>query len=162
MPFSRFFRLSFAMFKGMGSILTSTVGLIFVAAFFAKGLQNVGIVDLLLNAAQGLGVGETGVGVVLSIIIGVITVLTGSGVASFTSLAPIVSDVAQAMGTAGISMVLMMHSAAEMLRAMSPVAGVVIIVAGFAQVTPLTMVKRTAIPCLVGFVVMLTVVGLFF
>ncbi len=101
-------------------------------------------------------------GVVLSIIIGVITVLTGSGVASFTSLAPIVPDVAQAMGTAGISMVLMMHSAAEMLRAMSPVAGVVIIVAGFAQVTPLTMVKRTAIPCLVGFVVMLTVVGLFF
>lgn len=56
----------------------------------------------------------------------------------------------------------MMHSAAEMLRAMSPVAGVVIIVAGFAQVNPLTMVKRTAIPCLVGFVVMLTVVGLFF
>lgn len=156
------FDLSFAMFKGMGSILTSTVGLIFVAAFFAKGLQNVGIVDLLLNAAQGLGVGETGMGVVLSIIIGVITVLTGSGVASFTSLAPIVPDVAQAMGTDGISMMLMMHSAAEMLRAMSPVAGVVIIVAGFAQVNPLTMVKRTAIPCLVGFVVMLTVVGLFF
>ncbi|MDO4938320.1 MAG: C4-dicarboxylate transporter DcuC, partial [Sutterellaceae bacterium] len=34
------FDLSFAMFKGMGSILTSTVGLIFVAAFFAAGLQN--------------------------------------------------------------------------------------------------------------------------
>lgn len=94
------FDLSFTMFKGMGSILTSTVGLIFVAAFFAKGLQNVGIVDLLLNAAQGLCVGETGLGVVLSII-GVITALTGSGVASFASLAPIVPDVAQAMGTDG-------------------------------------------------------------
>ena len=33
------FDLSFAMFKDMGSILTSTVGLIFVVAFFAKGLQ---------------------------------------------------------------------------------------------------------------------------
>ena len=66
------------------------------------------------------------------------------------------------MGVNGISMMVMMHTAAEMLRAMSPVAGVIIIVAGFAKVNPLTMVKRTAIPCLVGYVVMLTVVGLFF
>lgn len=133
-----------------------------MAAFFAKGLQNVGIVDLLLNAAHGSGVGATGMGVVLSLVIGLVTVLTGSGVASFTSLAPIVPEVAKAMGTDGISMMLMMHSAAEMLRAMSPVAGVVIIVAGFAQVNPLTMVKRTAIPCLTGFVVMLSVVAIFF
>ena len=45
------FDLSYAMFKGMGSILTSTVGLIFVAAIFAKGLQNIGIVSLLLSGA---------------------------------------------------------------------------------------------------------------
>ena len=101
-------------------------------------------------------------GVVLSAIIGLVTVLTGSGVAAFTSLAHIVPDVAQAMGVDGISMMVMMHTAAEMLRAMSPVAGVIIIVAGFAKVNPLTMVKRTAIPCLVGYVVMLTFVGLFF
>ena len=147
------FDLSFAMFKGMGNILTSTVGLIFVAAFFAKGLQNVGIVDLLIDSAQGIGLNSTGMGVVLSAIIGLVTVLTGSGVAAFT---------AQAMGVDGISMMVMMHTAAEMLRAMSPVAGVIIIVAGFAKVNPLTMVKRTAIPCLVGYVVMLTFVGLFF
>ena len=156
------FDLSFAMFKGMGNILTSTVGLIFVAAFFAKGLQNVGIVDLLIDSAQGIGLNSTGMGVVLSAIIGLVTVLTGSGVAAFTSLAHIVPDVAQAMGVDGISMMVMMHTAAEMLRAMSPVAGVIIIVAGFAKVNPLTMVKRTAIPCLVGYVVMLTFVGLFF
>ncbi len=155
------FDLSFAMFKGMGSILTSTVGLIFVAAFFAKGLQNVGIVDLLLSGAQNLGLGSTGMGVVLSAIIGVVTVLTGSGVAAFTSLAHIVPNVAQGLGVDGVSMMLMMHTAAEMLRAMSPVAGVIIIVAGFAKVNPLTMVKRTAIPCLVGYVVMLFVVSLF-
>ena len=56
------FDLSFAMFKGMGNILTSTVGLIFVAAFFAKGLQNVGIVDLLIDSAQGIGLNSTGYG----------------------------------------------------------------------------------------------------
>lgn len=52
-------------------------------------------------------------------------------------------------------MMLMMHTASEMLRAMSPVAGVIIIVAGFAKVNPLTMVKRTIVPCLTGYVVML-------
>lgn len=156
------FDKSFAMFKGMGSILTSTVGLIFVAAFFAKGLQNVGIVDLLMSSAQSVGLGETGTGVVLSAIIGLVTVLTGSGVAAFTSLAHIVPDAASAFGSDGISMMLMMHTASEMLRAMSPVAGVIIIVAGFAKVNPLTMVKRTIIPCLTGYVVMLLTVSVLF
>ena len=81
------FDLSFAMFKGMGSILTSTVGLIFVAAFFATGLQNIGIVNMLIEGAKHIGLGETGTGVFLSAVIGVVTVLTGSGVAAFTSLA---------------------------------------------------------------------------
>lgn len=156
------FDLSYAMFKGMGSILTSTVGLIFVAAFFAKGLQNIGIVDLLMSGAKSIGLGYTGTGVVLSAIVGMVTVLTGSGVAAFTSLGQLVPDAAQHFGQNGISMMLMMHTASEMLRAMSPVAGVIIIVAGFAKVNPLTMIKRTIIPCLTGYVVMLITVSTFF
>lgn len=156
------FDLSFAMFKGMGSILTSTVGLIFVAAFFATGLQNIGIVNMLIEGAKHIGLGETGTGVFLSAVIGVVTVLTGSGVAAFTSLAHIIPDVAAHLNSDGISIMLMMHTASEMLRAISPVAGVVIIVAGFAKVNPLTMVKRTAIPCLVGYVTMLITVTLMF
>ena len=156
------FDLSFAMFKGMGSILTSTVGLIFVAAFFAKGLQNIGIVALLMHGADSIGLGYTGSSVVLSAIVGVVTVLTGSGVAAFTSLGQLVPAAAQSFGENGISMMLMMHTASEMLRAMSPVAGVIIIVAGFAKVNPLTMVKRTIVPCLTGYVVMLITVSLLF
>ena len=156
------FDLSFAMFKGMGSILTSTVGLIFVAAFFATGLQNIGIVNMLIEGAKHIGLGETGTGVFLSAVIGVVTVLTGSGVAAFTSLAHIIPDVASHLNSDGISIMLMMHTASEMLRAISPVAGVVIIVAGFAKVNPLTMVKRTAIPCLVGYVTMLITVTVMF
>lgn len=156
------FEKSFALFKGMGSILTSTVGLIFVAAFFAKGLQNVGIVDLLMSGAQSAGLGETGTGVVLSAIIGLVTVLTGSGVAAFTSLAHIVPDVAQTFGSDGTALMLMMHTASEMLRAMSPVAGVILIVAGFAKTDPLSMVKRTIVPCLTGYVVMLITVSVMF
>ena len=137
------FDLSFAMFKGMGSILTSTVGLIFVAAFFATGLQNIGIVNMLIEGAKHIGLGETGTGVFLSAVIGVVTVLTGSGVAAFTSLAHIIPDVAAHLNSDGISIMLMMHTASEMLRAISPVAGVVIIVAGFAKVNPLKFFKKT-------------------
>ena len=156
------FELSFALFKGMGNILTSTIGLIFVAAFFATGLQNIGLVTMLINGAKNIGLDVTGTGVLLSAVIGVVTVLTGSGVAAFTSLAHIIPDVAKQLGTDGITIMLMMHTASEMLRAISPVAGVIIIVAGFAKVNPLTMVKRTTIPCLVGYVTMLIVVACFF
>ena len=69
----------------------------------------------------------------LSAIIGVVTVLTGSGVAAFTSLAHVIPDVAQHLNSNGIAIMLMMHTASEMLRALSPVAGVIIIVAGFPE-----------------------------
>ena len=62
-----------------------------------------------------------------------VTVLTGSGVAAFTSLAHVIPDVAQHLNSNGIAIMLMMHTASEMLRALSPVAGVIIIVAGFAK-----------------------------
>lgn len=156
------FDLSFSMFKGMGSILTSTVGLIFVAAFFAKGLQQTGLITYLIDVAKNCGLGVTGTGVVLSAIIGVVTVLTGSGVAAFTSLAHVIPDVAQHLNSNGIAIMLMMHTASEMLRALSPVAGVIIIVAGFAKVSPFAIIKRTAIPCVVGYITMLIIVSTIF
>ena len=125
-----------AMFQGMGHMLTSVVGLIFVAALFAAGLQNTGLVSLLIEAAKGAGMGMAGTGIVVSIVIGIVTVLTGSGVASFTGLVPIAPAVA----------------AGEYLRPISPVAGVVIIVAGFANVSPLAVVRRNLIPCVGGLV----------
>lgn len=139
------FDLSFSMFKGMGSILTSTVGLIFVAAFFAKGLQQTGLITYLIDVAKNCGLG-----------------VTGTGVAAFTSLAHVIPDVAQHLNSNGIAIMLMMHTASEMLRALSPVAGVIIIVAGFAKVSPFAIIKRTAIPCVVGYITMLIIVSAIF
>lgn len=156
------FELSYALFKGMGNILTSTVGLIFVAAFFAKGLQQVGLITYLIDAAKECGLGINGTGIVLSAIIGLVTVLTGSGVAAFTSLAHIIPDVAQHLNSNGVVIMLMMHTASEMLRALSPVAGVIIIVSGFAKVSPFDVIKRTAIPCIAGYLTMLVVVSALF
>ena len=141
-----------AMFQGMGHMLTSVVGLIFVAALFAAGLQNTGLVSLLIEAAKGAGMGMAGTGIVVSIVIGIVTVLTGSGVASFTGLVPIAPAVAAGLGGDAIDLAMMMQLASEFLRPISPVAGVVIIVAGFANVSPLAVVRRNLIPCVGGLV----------
>ena len=146
-----------AMFKGMGHMLTSVVGLIFVAALFAAGLQNTGLVALLIDAAKNAGLGMAGTGIVVSIVIGIVTVLTGSGVASFTGLVPIAPAVAAGLGGDAIDLAMMMQLASEFLRPVSPVAGVIIIVAGFANANPLAVVRRTLIPCFGGLIVSLFV-----
>ncbi len=146
-----------AMFRGMGNMLTSVVGLIFVAALFASGLQNTGLVALLTDAAKNAGLGLGGTGLVLSAVIALVTVLTGSGVASFTSLVPIVPDIAQSFGGSPVELAMMMQIASECFRPISPVAGVVIIVAGFAGVSPLAVVRRTLIPCLAATVVSIAI-----
>ena len=146
------FKDAAAMLKGMGNMLTSVVGLIFVAALFAKGLQNTGLVDLLGNFAKNAGLGLGGTGLIMSAVIGLVTLLTGSGVASFTSLVPLAPTIAQSFNASPVELSMMMQIASETIRPISPVAGVVIIVAGFAGVSPMAVVKRTAIPCLLGYI----------
>lgn len=143
---------SMAMFSGMGGILTSVVSLIFVADFFSSGLKASGLIDLLINTAKASGAGLNGTTIVLSMCVGLIALLTGSGVAAFTSLVGLIPPIATSMGGDPASMIIPMQYASEMLRPLSPVAGVVIIVAGAAKVSPMAVAKRTAIPCAVGMV----------
>lgn len=145
---TRVFADGAAMFRGMGNMLTNVVGLIFVAMLFAAGLQNTGLVALMIEAAKNAGLGLAGTGLIMSLVIGIITVLTGSGVASFTALVPLAPTIAEGFGGSAVDLALMMQIASECLRPVSPVAGVVIIVAGFAKVSPLAVVRRTIVPCL--------------
>ena len=133
------FQDGFAMFKGMGHMMQSVVGLIFVAALFADGLKNAGLVGLMI-----------------------VTVLTGSGVASFTGLVPIAPTVAAGFGGDPTVLAMMLQLASEFLRPVSPVAGVIIIVAGFAGVSPLAVVRRTWIPCFAGLIVALAATVILF
>ena len=55
-----------------------------------------------------------------------------------------------------------MQIASGIFRAMSPVAGVVIAVAGAVGITPMALVRRTTIPMLVAFIVTMLSNWLFF
>lgn len=107
----------------------------------------------MISASKSFGLGLEGTGIVVSGAISIITLLTGSGVAAFTSLVPIAPDLAHALGGNTAALAVMMQVGAETVRAMSPVAGVVIIVAGFAKVSPLEVSRRCIVPSVVGYVV---------
>ena len=142
-----------AMFRGMGSQLVITVSLVFVAEYFATGLKTSGLVSLFIETSKNLGMGIVGTTILLSLCIGLITILTGSGVAALSSLIGLAPTVSASLGGSALSMIVPMQFAAEMLRPLSPVTAVIIIVAGAAGVSPLMIVKRTAIPCVIGMIV---------
>ena len=91
-----------------------------------------------------MGLGLNGMTAVLTAVVGIVTFLTGSGVGAFSSFAlwllmlPAVWAVLFAA-----AFVTPMQFASGMLRAMSPVAGVIIAVAGAAGVSPMAIVRRT-------------------
>ena len=144
-----------AFFQAMGKMFAGIVSLIICAEFFASALKLSGLITLLINSAQDVGAGMNFMTVILSGIVGLVTFLTGSGVGAYSSFAALAPDVAAGLGGTVTSLVTPMQFASGMLRAMSPVAGVIIAVAGAAGISPMAIVRRTAVPMLVGMVVTL-------
>lgn len=99
---------------------------------------------------------------VMIAVVGAVTFLTGSGVGAFAAFAAIGNDISTALGGSTAEFITPMHFASGMFRAMSPVAGVIIAVAGAAGVSPLAIVRRTWIPMTAGMVtIMICVFTLF-
>lgn len=142
--------------NGMGDIFKSVVTLIIAADIFAKGLINLGFIDGLLEVTQNLGLNAIGIGIVMSIMIFLASMLMGSGNASFFAFGPLVPNIATKLGVSSTSMILPMQLSASMGRTVSPVAGLIIAVSDIAGVSTLDIVKRNFIPLVVALVLMLT------
>lgn len=146
----KIFKDAMAMFQSMGKMFAGIVALIICAEFFATGLQTSGLIDILIKSAQGVGAGMGAMTVILTAIVSAVTFLTGSGVGAYSSFATLAPDVAAGLGGSVEALVTPMQFASGMLRAMSPVAGVIIAVAGAAGVSPVAIVRRTWIPMILG------------
>ena len=144
-----------AMIKGMGSLFSTVVALIIAAEIFATGIKLCGLVQLLLSGAHAGGLGVTAMSGVLSGLIAVVTVLTGSGVGALTSLGSLATDVANGLGGSVTQLISSMQFTAGLARGISPVAGATIVVAAAAGITPIAIIRRTAIPMLGGWIVMM-------
>lgn len=142
-------------FKGMGNSMP-IVALLVAASVFVLGLNSIGLINALQSAM--LGVQGSGMGFVLPLILMALTILivllSGSGTALFYAMVPLMVPLATAAGISPIAISIPMGLCGNLMRAVSPVAAVVVIVAGTVKVNPLDIVKRTSIPMIAGVICM--------
>ena len=142
------------MFVGMGNMFAKVVSLIITAQLFAEGLKQAGVIKLLVSGAE-IGLPLWGMAILFTLVVGLVTFLTGSGVGSFTSFASLAPGIASGLSGNATNLVTPMQFAGGLFRSVSPISGVVITVAGAAGISPMAVVRRTALPTLVGFIVMM-------
>ena len=139
-------------FDGMGVQFATVITLIVAGEVFANGLKMTGAIDGLINGAKTLGLGGAAFIIVMTAIIAVASVVMGSGNAPFFAFANLVPDVAHSVGVSAVSMILPMQFASSIARSVSPITAVIVAVSGVARVSPVDVVKRTAIPMAGGMV----------
>ena len=140
-------------FDGMGVQFATVVTLIIAGETFAKGLQSLGAIDTMINAAESAGFGTDGMIFVMSAIIAFSALIMGSGNAPFFAFSAFAPDVARKLGVEAVHILLPMQLTASVTRAISPIAAVVVAVSGVAGVSPFDVVKRTIVPLALGLVV---------
>jgi DcuC family C4-dicarboxylate transporter len=133
-------------FDGMGVQFATVVTLIVAGETFAQGLTSIGAIDSIIKSAQSLGLGGGAMTVVMTAIISVSAVIMGSGNAPFFAFAALAPVVAGKMAIAPVAMLLPMQFASSIARSVSPITAVIVAVSGIANVSPIDVVKRTAIP----------------
>lgn len=143
-------------FKGMGEGYGSVMGIIITAGVFAAGLKATGLIDAFVEVLKSSNEiarwgGSFGPFIMAAI--------TGSGDAATFAFNEAVTPHAASFGMPIPNLGAMALISGQMGRTMSPIAGVVIVLSGLAMVPPIQLVKRTAIPLIVGVVVLaLTIV----
>lgn len=143
--------------NGAGDIFKSVITLIVAADIFAKGLISLGFIDGLVNLSGQLGLGGIGIGIVMTVMIFLASILMGSGNAAFFAFGPLVPEIAAPLGINSVQIILPMSLAASMGRTVSPIAGVLVAAAELAKVSPVAVVKRNLIPFGLAFLVILAV-----
>ena len=140
-------------FDGMGHLFATVVTLIVAGETFAHGLTKIGDIDMIIKGAQGSGFGAIGVTLIMTLIVAIAAVIMGSGNAPFYSFGALVPDIAKGLSMMPAVMITPMQMASSIARSASPITAAVVAVAGVADVSPVDLVKRTAIPMGIALVV---------
>ena len=111
------------MFVGMGNMFAKVVSLIITAQLFAEGLKQAGVIKLLVSGAEGIGLPLWGMAILFTLVVGLVTFLTGSGVGSFTSFASLAPGIASGLSGNATNLVTPMQFAGGLFRSVSPISG---------------------------------------
>ena len=139
----------------MGNIFKTVVTLIIAADIFAQGLISLGFIDGLVTLTDNIGLGGIGIGIVMTVMIYLASMLMGSGNAAFFAFGPLVPKITAKLGMKTADMLIPMQLSASMGRTVSPVSGVLIAVAEVAKVPVMDIVKRNLIPVSVALIAMM-------
>jgi C4-dicarboxylate transporter, DcuC family len=134
---------------GMGKIFASVIVLIVCAEIFAQGLLNLKLIDMMVGVSQFLGLNFIFVIFLLTLLVFSGSLITGSGVASFTMIGQHVPDLALKFGIPAMKLMIPVQLAAGLGRAASPIAVVIIAISEIAGVSPFEVAKRNIIPFLI-------------
>ncbi|RJE87600.1 TRAP transporter large permease subunit [Paenibacillus sp. 1011MAR3C5] len=144
-----------AFFKGMGGAIP-IVALLVAASVFVTGLKSIGLVDELQASMQHIQ--GNGLDFILPLILvaltALIVILSGSGTALIFAMVPLIVPLAVAAGISPIAISVPLGLSGNLFRAVSPVAAVILIVAGTVKADPIAIVKRTSVPMIAGVIFM--------
>lgn len=134
-------------FEGMGSAYGSVMGLIIAAAVFTQGMQLIGLTGSLIDVMKG---SESIAKIAGAFGPFIIAILSGSGDAAALAFNGAITPHAASFGMTIMDLGSLAQMAGAIGRSMSPVAGAAIICAQLANVSPMELTKRNAIPMLLG------------
>jgi C4-dicarboxylate transporter, DcuC family len=142
-------------FKGAGAGFSDIVCLIAAAAVFIQGMNVIGLTDFLIA-----GMSNSASIAKISAVFGpfLLAAISGSGNAAVLAFNGTVTPHAASFGLNIGDMGSAVQAAGMLGRCMSPVAGVTIICAKLAGVSPMELAKRNAIPCIVAGIAMIVLV----
>ena len=128
-------------FNGMGNSYANVLGIIIAASVFVAGLKSTGAVDAAISFLK-----ESNEFVRWGATIGpfLMGLITGSGDAAAIAFNTAVTPHAVELGYTHVNLGMAAAIAGALGRTASPIAGVTIVCAGLAMVSPVEMVKRTA------------------
>jgi DcuC family C4-dicarboxylate transporter len=138
------------LFEGMGSSFATVITLIVAGEVFATGLMKIGAVDAMTSGAQNLGLGINPLIILFCLVIAGCAFLMGSGNAAFFSFAALAPKIAAAMKIDIVTLLVPMQIMTSFGRVVSPITAAIVAIAGVAGVSPVQVVKRTAIPMAVA------------
>lgn len=146
-----------AIFEGMGKVFTSTVSFIVCAEMLALGLNKIGGISTMIQAAASIqNAGLFIMLIVMLVIMIVAAIVTGSGNAAFFAFSPLLPEAASSVGIPTLALAVPVQLSAGIARTMSPIAGVIIAVSGITGLTPIALIRRTIPVMIIAVIVSVT------
>lgn len=133
-------------FRSMADAFSNIVSIIISASVFAQGIKMLGGVSIIadmISTMQGASVLTL---VLMSLITFAAAMIMGSGAASLYAFGPLVPEMAAKLGIATTSIMVPMEIGTALGRSLSPVAGAVIAVSGYAKVDLMKVIKINMVP----------------